>query len=278
MRLGTPCARLMLGISAAVFLASPAKGADGQPLLMKGPAGGPGGRTFADLQPGGRIVEIRVRSGAYVDGIGFVYETPRGRIEGPWHGGHGGSASRFALRKGEHVVSLGVRTGRFVDSLWIRTNQGRAERWGGQGGSRSHRFEAPPGARLSGLWGRSGVYLDAVGPAFALDGSAWAVGTLDGFGPPRDEAGPPNGAGLDDGKKDSGVPYAAFPIPPHAPGTSAWLGELAARLDGVVRRLAGPTDSWRRHKAREANACGSDVNCLVWYREGAIAHVVGGGR
>lgn len=131
-----------------------------------GSSGGAGGNYFSDPQIGGlRVVEVRIRSGAYIDAIQFVYEqkVTKQIIEGKKHGGSGGTLSVFKLQPDEYITRITGKHGNFVDSLQLVTNKGRTKGWGGTGGSVHYTYSAPPGTEIHGLFGRSGAFLDAVG-------------------------------------------------------------------------------------------------------------------
>ena len=131
-----------------------------------GPSGGLGGGYFNDGQVGGQeVAEVRIRSGALIDAIQIVYviDQTSHAIPRPRHGGNGGSPSVFRLAPGEYITDVGGKYGRYIDSLWIKTNRGRTKTWGGGGGSVDFFYNAPPGTRIFGFTGRSGVVLDLIG-------------------------------------------------------------------------------------------------------------------
>ena len=82
--------------------------------------------------PGSRVTEVRVRAGAFVDRVEFVYED--GFVV--HYGGSGGSEQpSFALAAGEHLVRVSGRCGACVDSIQFETSSGRrSARFGGGGG------------------------------------------------------------------------------------------------------------------------------------------------
>ena len=141
------------------------KPASAETFSFLGPSGGPGGNYFADNQTGGlRVVEVRVRSGAYIDAVQFVYENKIGQvITGKIHGGQGGNLDVFKLQPGETITRVTGKHGNYIDSMQLVTSKGRTKGWGGTGGSVHYTYSAPPGSRIHGLFGRSGVYVDALG-------------------------------------------------------------------------------------------------------------------
>jgi hypothetical protein len=136
-------------------------------------AGGTGGEAFSDTQIplGGRISEIRISSGKYIDGIQVLYTLPDGSVfEGPWHGGRGGSPDVFKLDANEYVVGLSGRCGNYIDSLIIRTNRRTSPQYGGTGGRQDFRIDVASGNQAVGLIGRAAKYLDAIGLSYASTG------------------------------------------------------------------------------------------------------------
>ena len=107
-------------------------------------AGGSGGTEFvdADVPAGGRIVEVRIHAGEYVDSIQMIYSMPDGRpLEAARHGGEGGRGVSFRLDQGEYIVGISGRYGEYVDSVRIRTNKRTSEVFGGRGGEREFRID-----------------------------------------------------------------------------------------------------------------------------------------
>ncbi len=141
------------------------------PLMMRvagqtAIAGGGGGAAFADLDIplGARVSEVRVRSGNVIDSIQAVYTLADGRlVEGPIHGGRGGSRSVFYLDSDEYITGFSGRSGDYIDSLTIQTNKRTSQVFGGRGGNKAFNVNVPAGARAVGFAGRSGEYLDAIG-------------------------------------------------------------------------------------------------------------------
>jgi Jacalin-like lectin domain len=136
-------------------------------------AGGSGGTEFvdADVPVGGRIVEVRVHGGDYIDSIQMIYAMPDGRLlEAAVHGGEGGQGLSFRLDPGEYIIGISGRCGQYVDSLQIRTNKRTSQSFGGRGGDREFRIDVPDGNQATGFIGRQGEYLDAIGIAY---GKTW---------------------------------------------------------------------------------------------------------
>jgi hypothetical protein len=136
---------------------------DATPTIV---AGGSGGNAFSDneFRSGGRILEIRVFAGQWIDGIQIVYELADGQIvTGSRHGGSGGRQNSFRLDPDEYITGISGRYGERVDSFQIRTNRRTSPMFGGSGGNRDYLIEVPYGEQGVGFTGRSGIYLDAIG-------------------------------------------------------------------------------------------------------------------
>ena len=123
-----------------------------------GPSGGTGGGLFTDA-PQGRVTEVRIRHGSWIDSIQIAYDNRRSSR----HGGGGGRESVFTLQGGEFIKAIYGRYGRFVDSITVVTNRRSSRRFGGPGGVVDYHYEAPDGFEIAGFTGRSGVYLDSIG-------------------------------------------------------------------------------------------------------------------
>lgn len=152
-------------LTGLLFFFSVTSLASAETFTFLGPSGGQGGNYFSDKQTGGlRVTEVRVRSGAFIDAIQFVYKNVIDQeIAGQQHGGNGGNPSVFKLQQGEYITRITGKHGDFIDSFQLVTNYGRIKGWGGTGGSSHYTYSAPPGSSIFGLFGRSGVYVDAVG-------------------------------------------------------------------------------------------------------------------
>lgn len=90
-----------------------------------------------DLQARGRLRELRIWSGQYIDSIEMLWQSesnPRELIRSPRVGGPGGGLSSLLLEPDEAIVHVRVNAGKYVDGLTVRTDKGREHRWGGGGG------------------------------------------------------------------------------------------------------------------------------------------------
>lgn len=142
-------------------------------------AGGSGGTEFvdADVPAGGRIIEVRIHAGEYLDSIQMIYAMPDGRpLEAARHGGEGGRGMSFRLGQGEYIVALSGRCGTYVDSLRIHTNKRTSELFGGRGGEREYRIDVPDENQATGFMGRSGEFLDAIGLTYGRKWSSYDQG------------------------------------------------------------------------------------------------------
>lgn len=120
---------------------------------------------------------MHVRHGDYVDGISLAWIQPDGTfVEGPHHGGGGGTEDSFTLEPGETIQVIRGASGDLVDSLSFQTSLGRTYGpYGGRGGNpfevnfarEPNPIDRSPGAAvihpLTGIFGRSGDLLDAIG-------------------------------------------------------------------------------------------------------------------
>jgi hypothetical protein len=140
------------------------------PIAQTSIAGGGGGVEFSDrdIPQGARISGVRVRGAEVVDSIQVLYTLSDGSpVEGPRHGGTGGSETVFRLDDDEYIIGLSGRYGDHIDSLSILTNKRTSQRLGGRGGDREYRIEVPTRSQAVGFAGRAGDHLDAIGLTYA---------------------------------------------------------------------------------------------------------------
>ncbi|CAM0878531.1 unnamed protein product, partial [Alopecurus aequalis] len=143
------------------------------PLVNKeGPLGGPGGSNF-DIPlgpvPPQRIKSITIRSGGAINSLAYSYIDQAGneQTSGPW-GGTGGSVQKtIDFPQGETLKKVIGTTGVFdkieiVTSLTFVTSQGNTYSYGK---ATSNQFNIPKNNtdEVVGFFGRSGIYLDALG-------------------------------------------------------------------------------------------------------------------
>jgi hypothetical protein len=164
------CCALVFALASAVLTGDVL----GQSSSPTGPSGGTGGQYFEDTvfattSGPGEVVEVRVRSGQYIDAVQVVVLVNGLEQELPIHGGGGGYPQAFRLNPGEYIQAMGGRYGQYVDSLFIRTSMGRSQQWGGGGGAAQYFYGALSGTRIRGFIGRAGQYVDAIGAMISTD-------------------------------------------------------------------------------------------------------------
>ncbi len=128
--------------------------------------GGRGGNPFTDsgIPYGGRVSEVHVFSGDYIDAVQMVYTLANGQIQAASrHGGTGGRQNIFRLDSDEYIVGLSGRYGEYLDSIQIHTNKRTSPLYGGDGGRQDYQVSVPSQNYAVGFSGRSGKYLDALG-------------------------------------------------------------------------------------------------------------------
>ena len=99
---------------------------------------------------GARIHAIRIAHGELIDRIGLQWMLTDGTIvEGPWHGGGGGTSELFVLDFDEYITEFKGRYGTYIDSLTIVTNKRESKKFGGDGGSHDYSITVPSGDALT---------------------------------------------------------------------------------------------------------------------------------
>ncbi len=228
-------------------------------------SGGNGGVPFVDMMaPGGKMASITIRSGKFIDSIQINYRYGR-NIVGIPHGGKGGVAKTFSFARGEYITKFGGRSGKYVDSIYIRTNKGRSMRWGGRGGENRFAFTATAKTPITGIWGKSGSFVDAIGIIGKATLNRSTTGNLAGFKPKS-----AGGSSQDCGKCD-GAPTTYFPRPPRSDQDKAYWINQNKRLGRIIRTLGGHTVYLRDENA----LCGPNLHCQINTRGRAIAFATG---
>ena len=124
--------------------------------------------------------------GDYINQVLFHFASPsygQGVIS---LGGYdsGSAYAEIFLESGERIASLGGKCGSFVDSIVITTVRPGASGdtvnhygpFGGSGGQPFPQFDVPNNARFAGLFGRAGMWTDALGVVYAVAVPAEPIG------------------------------------------------------------------------------------------------------
>jgi len=119
---------------------------------------------FLQLPADQHIQSLEVRAGDLIDEIAIYYE--HGRLA---FGGDGGAKSSFKLGKGECITKVFGTYDEYVVTFGVKTSEGRSKEWGGHSkkGRLQYEYNIPPGFRVQGFFGNSGVFVDAVGVVIA---------------------------------------------------------------------------------------------------------------
>lgn len=146
------------------------------PRQVVGPVGGrrglgsPYSLTFG---LGARIVEVKMFSGSFIDSLHVVAEVPTvGRVSLSAGGPLGSPTRPLTLDTNERIVEISGTCADYIHSLKIRTSLGQELLAGTEDGSISFSYEIPEDRRVSGFWGKSGSFLDAIGLILDPSGSA----------------------------------------------------------------------------------------------------------
>jgi hypothetical protein len=136
-----------------------------------GPSGGVGGGFNTGFQLGNPVVQIRVWSDVYVHAIALLNEAEV--ITGFVGTAFGNTTTApltatIDLQSGEYVTQIIGQCGAYMDSIRILTNLNRvfpggSGIYGGSGGSTEYFYNLEPGQEISGFFGRSGDWIDAIG-------------------------------------------------------------------------------------------------------------------
>jgi len=127
-----------------------------------GPSGGHGGEAFEQRGlPGMRPIGVAVRHAALIDAVSLIW--PNQKDETPAAGGEGGTLTQVMFADGETLVQIRGRHGAHLDGLELTTSAGQVLTFGGPGGTHEFAYDVPTGTTLTGLFGRAGIYLDALG-------------------------------------------------------------------------------------------------------------------
>lgn len=148
--------------------------------VEKGPVGGNGGDEVPawSMPEDATIGRIEIKWGDYINQLLFHYASPsygQGVIS---LGGYDSGSAHIdiLLEAGEEVTALSGKCGSYVDSIAIATVRhgpaGNEVRqygpYGGTGGQAFPAFEVPSNGHLAGLFGRAGMWTDALGIVWAV--------------------------------------------------------------------------------------------------------------
>ncbi len=133
--------------------------------LRSGPSGGIGGQAFDDPPPGpgAHIREIRVWSGLSLEALQIIHGHEGELIERPKRGRSNSGFSVLKLQPGEFITEISGRYSGYIDQMEIRTNRSTVRRFGTAPGLHDFQYVAPDNYEISGIWGRAGRLLDALG-------------------------------------------------------------------------------------------------------------------
>ena len=116
------------------------------------------------LQARGRLKELTVWAGKYVDGMELSWKNlnnPRHIIPSRHVGGWGGRARTLTLADDEAIIAVSGRAGKYLDQLTVVTSKNRVMTWGGGGGG-DFQVNLPPGDEVHGFAGVAGNLIDAI--------------------------------------------------------------------------------------------------------------------
>lgn len=138
-----------------------------------GPAGGVGGSPYNAPVPtaGGpwRVSAMEGRSGSRIDQIEVTWSNQSGGTQSSSEfGGDGGSPFHFSISTGDYLTQIVGSVGEYDDSVRLFsiqfiTKNGTKSPVYGKPTSDSFYFQCPSGYQITGIFGRSGIAVDALG-------------------------------------------------------------------------------------------------------------------
>jgi hypothetical protein len=148
--------------------------------LIEGPSGGAGGRPFDDVEKflGGpaalstaSILSLQVNAGDTLDHLQVTYQQGVSTIDvqhGTSPGGVAFDAFLLDLSQGEKLIRIDGALHFFNDTLELRglqftANSGRISGVFGAFTGERFKYEAPSNGEIFALWGREGLFIDALG-------------------------------------------------------------------------------------------------------------------
>lgn len=168
-----PAIASLLVVGLLLICAGPGGSAADKPLWKeKGkPAGeihgGATGQPFKD-RAWGRLAEVTVRGGSWIDSIRCSWEDEGELVKGDVHGGDGGGDTVIKLEPGEALIQVaGVLLPQgdssVIGSLRFKTTKRTIEPIGKTTDGPGFTLDAPQGQEICGFQGRQGDYLTAIG-------------------------------------------------------------------------------------------------------------------
>ncbi len=137
-----------------------------------GPSGGVGGIPYSAPMPssGGpwKISGLQGRSGDRIDQIEIVWSNQAGAQASPPFGGNGGNPFQFLIPTGDYLTQIIGSAGQYdgtarLFSLQFITKSGVKSPVYGSAGPGNFYYRCPPGYQITGIFGRSGTAVDALG-------------------------------------------------------------------------------------------------------------------
>ena len=155
----------------------------------------------------------------------------------------------------------------------LKRMAGKTMRWGGKGGANSFRYRATKNQQITGIWGRAGKYLDAIGiikkSPYGITENISTQGNLDNFKPIEQGSNDKNC-----GKCDS-APTTYFPAPSKKKSDKDFWVNQSDRLGNAIEALTHSEQVYRNYLEKERNNCGSNLYCQIDTRSRAIIFVTG---
>ena len=129
--------------------------------------GGSDGQPFKD-RAWGRLAEVSVRGGSWLDSIRCSWEDDGELVKGDTHGGDGGDETVVKLEPGEALIQVSgvlLKQGNetMIGSLTLKTTKRTIGPIGKTLDGDKFTLDAPPSQEICGFQGRSGDYLVGVG-------------------------------------------------------------------------------------------------------------------
>lgn len=138
-----------------------------------GPSGGVGGSPFTAPAPTAngpwRINAVEGRSGSRIDQIELIWSNSAGATDSsPEFGGTGGNPFNFSILTGDYLTAIQGTVGTYNDSvrlfsLQFSTKNNTKSPVYGKATSYNFSYVCPTGYQITGIFGRSGSAVDALG-------------------------------------------------------------------------------------------------------------------